>query len=183
MNRRTCRATLGLTLMLLACLSRVALVSGQTSSSQSGKPGLSAVSASELLKKLNELVEQNNKLEKQNRELMDQIEALRQLLSQQAGAAATAGTSQQEGEPTTGVVTLNATKPAEGAATGNLQAFRPRPMQSRMALRLRLPRRTIKSNRRPSQTHLAARNMVGTQLGTSMSLVKVSMSRRPSMQV
>jgi hypothetical protein len=118
-NRRTCRATLGLTLMLLACLSRVALVSGQTSSSQSGKPGLSAVSASELLKKLNELVEQNNKLEKQNRELMDQIEALRQLLSQQAGAAATAGTSQQEGEPTTGVVTLNATKPAEGAATGN----------------------------------------------------------------
>jgi hypothetical protein len=51
----------------------------QTTASQTGN-----TTASQFLKKLNELVEQNGKLEKQNRELMEQIESLRRVLTQQA---------------------------------------------------------------------------------------------------
>ena len=107
MKRGASRAICRLSLTVFACLRPFAFVNAQTSSSQPDKTAPTAASAAELLKKLNGLVEQNNKLEKQNRELMEQIESLRQFLNQQAGG------------PTTGVVTLNATKPAEVAATGN----------------------------------------------------------------
>jgi hypothetical protein len=68
-----------------------------------------------VLKKLNQLIEQNNKLAQQNRELMAQIESLRRILNQQAGAVT--DTVQQQGDPTTSAITLGATERADNAPT------------------------------------------------------------------
>jgi hypothetical protein len=109
------KASLGLSLTLLACQSRFALVNAQTSSSQPDKAGTSVLNASELLKKLNQLIEQNNKLAQQNRELMAQIESLRRVFNQQAGAVT--DTVQQQGDPTTSAITLDATERTDNATT------------------------------------------------------------------
>jgi hypothetical protein len=84
--------------ILVVCCALV-LCGGRAGFAQTGPPVTESATsgantAAELLTKLDKLIEKNQQLEKQNRELIDEINALRQFLAQQASGSPTASKSE-----------------------------------------------------------------------------------------
>jgi hypothetical protein len=92
-------------------------MSAQSEPAPAGNASAASQSAAESLKALDKLIEQNKQLEKQNQELMDQVEALRKVLSGQAGAAeAGAAAGQAQPAPAPATAKAPAEEPQSAAA-------------------------------------------------------------------
>lgn len=108
------------------------ILSGHVSRAQTAPPVTDnitndAKTAAELLTKLDQLVEKNQQLEKQNHELIDEINALRHYLAQQAPGLATAAKAESSSANSTDAQQTTATKqtagaPGQGPAGGASQA-------------------------------------------------------------
>jgi hypothetical protein len=118
-NRRT---TLKFLLLWFAIASCSVTAHSQTATPEANHSTTGAQSVSEVLKTIDQLVEGNRQLEKQNRELVDQIEALRQVLAKQA-AERTDATQKETGKASSPTAKTEELQEVEGTrAAANASA-------------------------------------------------------------
>jgi len=128
MEQANWRTTLKFLLILFVIASCSVSAHSQTATPEANHSTTVVQSVSEVLKTIDQLVEGNRQLEKQNRELMDQIEALRQVLAKQA-AGRTNATQKEAGKAdrltaiTEALQEGQGTKAAANAAAGQEERY------------------------------------------------------------
>ncbi len=127
MKQATCKTRLRFLLFLFAMANCSVSAHSQTATPEANHSTTGDQNVSEVLKTIDRLVEDNRQLEKQNRELVDQIEALRQVLAKQAAMAA--NTSQEKALAATASTSADSqqsgeTKAAAGAFVGQEEPYK-----------------------------------------------------------
>jgi len=122
MKQADWRTTLKFLLISFAIASCSVTAHSQTATPEANHSTTGAQSVSEVLKTIDRLVEGNRQLEKQNRELVDQIEALRQVLAKQA-AGRTDATQKEAEKASSPTANTEELQEVEGTEAGdNLSA-------------------------------------------------------------